>query len=246
MKANPITQFLFTHGARQFIARIYRDETMGPPWMVHDGHCIMANQSRMKTDHEGEYISIGCGHYVDVTASIELAMADAWGKPDAWPCPDNPTPAQVARAAVEADAAYLRRFMRDDWYWVGVSVAPIGADGSIPDETYNHALWGIESDSTDYIRGEVCRELADDVPESAPIAAPTMIHEYVMEFQTYHDEIVGRLKFKRADGSIEESALCSLGELENLIAVWQSGELLGSFAIGARLALNASFKLEMK
>ena len=97
----------------------------------------------------------------------------------------------------------------------------------------------------EYVRSEVCQELAHDVP-TAPIAAPMMVHEYTIQLQTYHDEIVGRLKFKRADSTVEESALCSLGELQNLIAVWQDDRLLGSFAIGARLALNASFKLEMK
>jgi hypothetical protein len=66
-----------------------------------------------------------------------------------------------------------------------------------------------------------------------------IVREYIVQLQTYHDEIIGRLMFTRNDGTIEESALYSLSELNNIVALWQSDGLLGSFAIGTQLHVNA-------
>lgn len=66
-----------------------------------------------------------------------------------------------------------------------------------------------------------------------------IVQEYTIELQTYHDEIIGRVCFTREDGTREESALYSVGELNNIVACWRMGELLGSFAIGAELAKDA-------
>lgn len=73
-----------------------------------------------------------------------------------------------------------------------------------------------------------------------------IVKTYTVELQTYHDEIVGRLIYRRADGSTDESALYSLGELNNIVALWRAGALLGSFAIGAALAPNAECILRLK
>jgi len=70
-----------------------------------------------------------------------------------------------------------------------------------------------------------------------------LIHEYAIALQVYHDEIIGRLQFSK-NGTIEESGLYSLPELQNIIALWQDDSLLGSFAIGTTLAKTATFTLK--
>ena len=64
------------------------------------------------------------------------------------------------------------------------------------------------------------------------------VTDYTIQFSLYHSEIVARLSFKRETGEIEESALYSLGEVQNAIDLWRDGNLSGSFAIGTQLAQN--------
>lgn len=72
------------------------------------------------------------------------------------------------------------------------------------------------------------------------------VNHYTVELQTYHDSIVGRLCFTRDDGTTEESALYSVSELNNMVDLWRMDQLLGSFAIGARLSDGAQCRLIFK
>lgn len=69
-----------------------------------------------------------------------------------------------------------------------------------------------------------------------------IIRYYEIVLSTYHNETVGRLRFER-NGVLEESSLYSIRELNNLISLFEAGELFGSFAIGAKLEKGASFQL---
>lgn len=62
-----------------------------------------------------------------------------------------------------------------------------------------------------------------------------IVREYAIQFQIYHNEIVGRLIFKNEKGEQEESNLYSLSEIENIVSLWQAGCLQGSFGIGSML-----------
>lgn len=73
-----------------------------------------------------------------------------------------------------------------------------------------------------------------------------MIREYTLQFQTYHDEIVGRICFNDTQGQLQESALYSLPELQNIVSLWKGDQLLGSFGIGAQLASDAVCYLTQK
>lgn len=73
-----------------------------------------------------------------------------------------------------------------------------------------------------------------------------IVHQYTVQVQTYHDSIVGRLIYTRADGSTDESALYSMAELNNIVALWRMDALMGSFAIGATLAPDAVCILQSK
>ena len=67
----------------------------------------------------------------DVEASMKIALKDGWG-------PSKPgwTARQQAAAAVEEDFRYLKRWVDDDWSWVGY-VAKV--DGKEVD-----SCWGFE------------------------------------------------------------------------------------------------------
>lgn len=53
-----------------------------------------------------------------------------------------------ALAAVRAEYEFFRRYFREDWCYVGVVVELLDGDGETVGED---SLWGIESDSTEYI-----------------------------------------------------------------------------------------------
>lgn len=77
------------------------------------------------------------------------------------------TPRQYAAAAAMADFERLRAYCRGDWHYVGVVVRPADACECCG---LSESLWGIESDSTEYLR-EVAEELADQIePETAAAA----------------------------------------------------------------------------
>lgn len=67
------------------------------------------------------------------------------------------------------------------------------------------------------------------------------IRHVEIELQIYHGEIVGRLRTET-----DESALYSLGELNNILQLWKNGDLLGSFGFDSRLSDDASFALIQK
>ena len=74
--------------------------------------------------------------------------------------PEGATPHQVAAAAVESDFQRLRAWCNDEWYWVGVIITDVvsGEEDS---------LWGIESDSGDYLE-TIAHEIAAQIH---PLAA---------------------------------------------------------------------------
>lgn len=74
-----------------------------------------------------------------------------------------------------------------------------------------------------------------------------IIRHYSIQLQTYHTEIVGRLQFNHPDtGTLEQSGLYSIGELNNIVQLWQDNALCGSFAIGTTLARDAACTLTLK
>lgn len=68
-----------------------------------------------------------------------------------------------------------------------------------------------------------------------------IIRHFEIVLSTYHNEIVGRI---RTDS--EESALYSMPEINNIIALWRMGELYGSFGIGSELASDSTFAIVTK
>lgn len=69
-----------------------------------------------------------------------------------------------------------------------------------------------------------------------------IVHNYDIIMSSDHGEPALRLRFSRG-GKQEDSALYSAEEINNVIMLWKMGGLLGSFAIGTKLAENAAFRM---
>jgi hypothetical protein len=149
-----MTMFIFEHKGRQFVARVHRDEDMMAPWDEHDGHGPVRLLGRNESKRPGEVL-MGRRYAYGWAEALVIAERDGWNA-EPYDAPNR------AERAVRADFERLSAWLRDDWHWVGISVAPLGPDGEVPEETYDNALWGIESDSPDYHR-EVAAELADQI-----------------------------------------------------------------------------------
>lgn len=97
------------------------------------------------------YRERGCEKFVAISPDVNQAIRDVYAQVRA-----SMTRREYAAGAARADFERLRAWCLDEWHYVGVRVSLLNATGG------SEALWGIESDSEDYIR-EVARELADEV-----------------------------------------------------------------------------------
>lgn len=75
------------------------------------------------------------------------------------------TPRQYAAGAAMADFKRLRDWINDQWQYVGVAVTIEREDVQLTGP-YDHALWGIESDSGEYLT-EVANENLEQALEAA-------------------------------------------------------------------------------
>lgn len=156
----PLDRFPFEHNGRAFTAHIYADDDSTAPWQREDGHGPV-RELRGSTDYSnrpakrpGERFLMwdrNWGLAYDWQAACKLARADGWN------AEPYDAPHRIERA-VQADFDRMRAYAEDRWSYVGVCVTPDDDEDADP---YAHVLWGIESDSPDYLR-EVACELADE------------------------------------------------------------------------------------
>lgn len=143
----------FVHRGVRFEARTYPDYEAAPPWVRGDWHGPVRSAHDAAEKRPGERVLHRLnGHSIwlyDWQAACKLARTEDW---DAEP---HGAPNRIERA-VQADFDYLRGWAKGDWEYVGVSVVRLGQD-----DEFEHALWGVESSDTAYLR-TVATELADD------------------------------------------------------------------------------------
>ena len=144
----------FEHNGRTFTFRTEWDDCGRLPWKDDDGAGIVSEwTSRAKEPGERILCSDRSMHrYYDFAGTMRKAMKDCWGGYDK---PKDATKKLVAALAVEKDFERMRRFCNDQWNYVGVIVKD-EMTGQVA------SLWGIESDSGDYVN-EVAYELADEM-----------------------------------------------------------------------------------
>lgn len=147
----------FTHEGLTFTLTIECDYDHGAPWDEEDGHGPVTGWER-RNKLPGEMILAedrGFKRFYDFAAAVKIAKRDGWNaKPYDIP---GETKGQKARKAALADFNHLRRWLHDDWRYVGVTVTCDDLPGA-PSES----LWGIESDACEYF-AEVAHDLAAEI-----------------------------------------------------------------------------------
>lgn len=161
--------FTFVHRGVDFCARLEHDSSAEAPWDGECGHGPVTNWER-RAKRPGEWVlstSRECKRFYDAQAAVRQAKEEGWGldekslKQLASRLKREPTARQIRAEAVRLDFERLRAWCNDAWHYVGVCVSRV-VDGEPEDDGYTHALWGVESDSKDYIR-EVAADLADEI-----------------------------------------------------------------------------------
>mgnify|MGYP003412973279 CR=1 FL=1 len=150
--------FDFTHDGKEFRATIHRDSDHGSPWDNECGHGPVRTIRDKRDKRPGEYImwdEYGTAYAYDVQAAQAQALKDGWGFEGADPA--TMTKRQIAAEAVKRDIKHLEGWVREEWCYIGVGVQALDAAG---EREFAQALWGIESNSDDFIRTEVAPELA--------------------------------------------------------------------------------------
>jgi hypothetical protein len=151
---------------KTFVICIRNDDSMGPPWVEHDGHGVVSDWTlRDKRPGETEINRDGRSkRFYDVAESIKIAKRDSWGLSDddmaklASELGRDPTANQIAAKAVELDCESMRKWCNDGWRWIGVCLVELDPaaieypENVADDESRDVAasLWGIESDNPKY------------------------------------------------------------------------------------------------
>lgn len=146
---NSFKQFDFTHNGKLYRAELHRDDDMEAPWEEHDGH--------------GVYV----GKKYDKAATLARATADGWGIGDdekialAVKLKREPSEQDITEEAMRLDHERMTGWISGEWFWCGVVVYALDAEYERTGET--QSLWGIESDSFDYIKNTVAPDLASQL-----------------------------------------------------------------------------------
>jgi len=175
----------FTHRGYSFRVNLVPDSDHGNPWDEEGGHGPVSDWRSSDDGREGERIlaTDNSGYHAlfyDIAEATRIAERDGWGCPCAASHEagiDNalsPSGHPLTRAAeiahaVEADYARLRAWCDDNWYYLGVVVTLLDEEGHPTTET--ESLWGIESDSDDYLV-EVAHELAAEILARVEVESP--------------------------------------------------------------------------
>ena len=153
----------FERGGRTFTFRTEFDDSHGAPWEEDDGHGVVSEwTTRDKAPGERVlHADRSSKRYYDIAATMQIARKDGWGLCDADKAKlaaklgRAPTRGDIVAEAVDRDYEHMRRWCADLWQWIGVIVEHAETGES-------ESLWGIESESGDYLE-TVAHELADDI-----------------------------------------------------------------------------------
>jgi hypothetical protein len=165
----------------RFAVAVERDDDSTPPWENEDGHGAISDWQRRERTTDGHvkapYERILCDdgrnycssvRVYDMRESMRIAKREGWGLgPDelaalAKRLGRAPKTGDVLAESVERDYQRMRAWCNDEWFYVGVVVTLQDVDGNDTPET--ESIWGIESDSEDYL-AEVAQELAQRIAD---------------------------------------------------------------------------------
>lgn len=137
------------------------DAGFGAPWENQDGHGPVSEWTT-RGKRAGEWTLVqdrSSRRFYDFAEACKIALRDGWDHLESKPEGEE-TPAQRASRAAKASFEYLKGWIEGDWWYVGVIVTLLDADGE--ETEYSESLWGIESSSDDYIL-KVANDLSDEI-----------------------------------------------------------------------------------
>ncbi len=143
----------------------FYDHDMGRPWENAYWHGVIRSAYSYygKPEKKPGEVLIPCGRgnywVYDWQESTRIAKRDGWGVSNP---PAGLTQKQITALAVKADFDYLRGWINDDWYYVGVVCTVLDSDGEETD--ISDSCWGFET-LNDY-HETAGREMADALAES--------------------------------------------------------------------------------
>lgn len=147
------------HGAMSFRIEWVYDTHADAPWDREDGHGPVSDWT---SDPKAPGQMVLCSdrrmhRYYEFAEAVKMARRDGW---DTKPYGMR-KPGERAHAAAMADFKFLRGYIAQDWYYCGIVVTLLDADGE-PD--VDASLWGIEDglpSSSEY-HEEVIGELINE------------------------------------------------------------------------------------
>ena len=147
------------HGAMSFRVEWCYDPYAEPPWDHGDGHGPVSDWT---SDLKAPGQMVLCSdrrmrRYYEFAEAVKLARRDRW---DTKPYGTR-KPGERAHAAAMADYNYLRQWCDQQWWYCGIVVTLLDADGK-PD--VNASLWDIEDGLPDMVeyQEEVIGELISE------------------------------------------------------------------------------------
>jgi hypothetical protein len=150
------------------VAVTERDDDSRVPW-EDCGHGPVSEWTT-RDKRPGERVLCTDGRskrFYDFADAIKTAKADGW---DAKPY--GGTAGQRAARAVEADFRNLQAWCNDQWWYVGVCVRVYKNEIPLTGK-YEHALWGIESNSGEYLV-DTANELLGEAVDAAKKTLATL------------------------------------------------------------------------
>jgi hypothetical protein len=164
----------FVRQGLRFKVRIKPDDYAEAPWECEDGHGpvrTVYSYHSLPAKRAGERVlhsSRGMYWLYDWQAAMRTAIKDGWSVSEETRArvrrelkmTGNDTVRSAAAMAVYEDEQRLRRWLTDDWCYVGVIIVLLDADGEETDKL--ESVWGIESDADAYIT-EIAYDLADGI-----------------------------------------------------------------------------------
>ena len=152
------------HGAMSFRVEWCYDTDANAPWDREDGHGPVSDWTS-RDKRPGEMI-LGSDRrmhrFYDFAESVKIARRDGW---DTKPYGTR-KPGERAHAAAMADYNYMRQWFDQQWWYCGIVVTLLDADGE-PD--VNASLWGIEdglpgmSEYHEQVIGELIHECLSQI-----------------------------------------------------------------------------------
>jgi hypothetical protein len=159
------------------VARIERDDDLGPPWKECDGHGPVSDWRPKNSKRPGEKIlseDRGSCRFYDWQEAIKIAKRDGW---DAPPYGEG-TPGERAERAVQRDFDSLKAWCDDEW-WRCVVTLSLSKDDIELDE-YAASLGSVEvnhpnsEDGNAYL-ATVANEMLDEALSVGKAAVERML-----------------------------------------------------------------------